>query len=147
MTTPYQTIYDAFLAKIRDSIYCIMEEDEREIELLSLLNQAIPLFLYPKINLENKDDQSSLFHEELNNTEIQILAELMKVCWISQKINDEDLIRQQFSDRDYNLTSQASHLRSLILLKSQTEIAAKKMQQDYVKVYNRAPDFSGLAGS
>ncbi len=146
MRTPYSVVYNAFFAKIKDSIFLIMEEDERDIELLSLLNQSIPLFLYPKVDLDDKDDIAKEFAAKLTNAEVQILSEIMKLQWIGQKINDEDLLRQQFSDHDFKLTSQAAHLNSLIDLEEKTEKRIKKMQNNYAKVNDREPDFSGLAG-
>ncbi len=146
MGTPYSVVYNTFLSKIKDSMFLAMEEDEREIELLFLLNQSIPLFLYPKVDLDDKDDVIKEFAANLTNAEVQVLSEIMKLQWIEQRVNDEDLLRQQFSDHDFKLTSQAAHLNSLIDLRKETEGKIKRMQNNYTKVSDREPDFSGLAG-
>jgi hypothetical protein len=70
----------------------------------------------------------------------------MKLKWIEQKINDEELIKIQFSDHDYSLMSQAAHLFRLITNQREIELKLKKMQDRYSLVKDRKPDFSGLAG-
>lgn len=146
MGTPYATVFDAFFSKVQDSLFLSMDKGEREIELTYLLNQAIPLFLYPKVDLDDRDDALEQFNVTLSSAEIQILSEIMKLRWLEQKINDENLLSQQFSDHDYRLTSQAAHLRGLLTLKRETQSLVRQMQHNYVKVKDRSPDFSGLAG-
>ncbi len=146
MGTPYVEVYDTFLSGIKDPLYAIMDEDEREIEFLTLLDKSIPRFLYPKVDLDDRSSSTSTFNENLTFQEIQILAELMKREWVNQKINDVALIEQQYSDHDFKLTSQAAHLRVLLTLKANIESDVKDMQHAYSKVKDRKPDFSGLAG-
>ncbi|MFA6711170.1 MAG: hypothetical protein WCS33_00440 [Candidatus Caldatribacteriota bacterium] len=146
MSTPYQIVYDAFFSKIRDSFFLEIIEEEKDIELLSLLNQAIPEFKYPKVDLEDRNETSQQFNETLTNAEVQIISEAMKLKWIEQKINDEELIKMQFSDHDYSLMSQAAHLFRLITNQREIELKLKKMQDRYSLVKDRKPDFSGLAG-
>lgn len=146
MGTPYSKVYDAFLSKINESFFQSLDEEDRELEFLAYLNQAIPLFFYPKVDLQDKDDTTQEFADSLTLAEIQILSEIMKLKWIEQQIADEELIKMQYSDHDYSLMSQAAHLFRLITLKQEVELNIRRMQHAYTKVKDRKPDFSGLAG-
>lgn len=146
MGTPYSIVYGTFLSKIRDSFYSDIDPEQKDIELLALLYQAIPEFKYPKVDLEDKDDTLQEFNVTLTNAEVQIISEAMKLKWIEQKINDEDLIKMQFSDHDYSLSSQGTHLFRLITNQQGIELNLRRMQNRYSLVADRKPDFSGLAG-
>lgn len=146
MGTPYADVYNMFLAKITESLYVEMEDDEKDIEFLLLLNQAILEFKYPRVDIADKDDEAQEFNVTLTNAEIQIISEAMKLKWLEQQINDEELVKMQFSDRDYSLMSQGAHLFRLITSKQEIERNLKTMQYRYSLVKDRKPDFSGLAG-
>jgi predicted component of type VI protein secretion system len=147
MGTPYSTIYDAYFAKVKDDFYQSMDKIELEIELIKIMEAALPRFLYPAIDLEARDNIKQEFDEVLTNAEIQIIATLMNQIWVEKQISDIEITRQVFRDHDFNLTSQASHLRSLLALQQILESQIRKMMHNYTKVKNRQPDFSGLAGS
>ena len=146
MGTPYTTVFDAYFAKVKDDIYSIMDKEELEIELIKILEAALPRFLYPKIDLSLRDDEIMEFEEDLSNEEIQILASLMLLVWAESKLADIEVTRQVFRDHDFQLTSQASHLRALIALKSDLKTSCRDLMHAYSKVKNRKPNFSGLAG-
>lgn len=146
MGTPYQIVYDAFFSKIKEGFYSEIDTEEKDIELLALLNQAIPEFKYPKVDLEDRDEEKQEFKVTLTNAEVQIISEVLKLKWLEQKINDEELIKMQFSDHDYSLMSQATHLLRLITNQKEIELNLKRMQNRYSLVADRKPDFSGLAG-
>ena len=97
--TLFTTIYDKFLLLITDDIY--LQDDDNEMpgvnvwtyedtlnEMQSFLINAIPLFEFPRINLddytlndiivENDEvDDTSFFHADLSTDEQNILANLM----------------------------------------------------------------------
>ena len=145
-TTDYSIIFDAYLAKVTDDLYLAMTVDELELELTQILEAALPRFLYPKINLDNRNNTTQKFNVTLTNAEIQIISSLMVTEWVTTKIHDIELVRQLYKDHDFNLTSQAAHLRALLAVKSDTVISINKMMSNYYKVNDRSPDFSGLAG-
>lgn len=146
MGTPYGTVYDAFLSKVSDPFFADLDPEDRDMEFLAFLNQSIPLFLYPEVDLDDRDDVAQEFEAILTMPEIQIISEIMRLKWVEQKITDEELIKMQYSDHDYSLMSQAAHLFRLITLKQEIELNIKRMQHAYSKVKDRKPDFSGLAG-
>lgn len=142
MGTPYEVIYDAYLSKIRDDLYTAMDSEELALELQTILKEALPRFLYSKVSLELNEDG---FVEELNNEEIQIVSTLMKLVWIDTQIHSIEVTRQVYRDQDFQLTSQASHLRALLTLKDDTKASCRELMHSYSKVVDRKPDFSGLS--
>ncbi len=147
MGTPYSEVFDAYFAKVRDDFYQNLDAEELKLELLKIMEAALPRFLYPKVDLDNRDNVSFSFAEVLTNAEIQIVASLMNQVWVEQQVSDIEKTRQLFSDNDFRLTSQASHLRALLTLQNNLKLQTREMMSDYYKVNNREPDFSGLAGS
>jgi len=146
MGTPYEVVFDAYFARVKDDLYTAMDAEELEEELIKILEAALPRFLYPKVDLNLRDNATTEFEETLTNEEVQILALLMNLVWAETKVSDIEVVRQLYRDHDFQLTSQASHLRALITLKSDLELQARRMMHNYSKVVDREPDFDGLAG-
>jgi len=146
MGTPYSDVFDAYFAKVKEDLYLAMDAEELDMELIKILETALPRFLYPKIDLNDRDNDTQEFEEELTNEEIQIIATLMSMVWVESKLTDVEVTRQVFRDHDFQLTSQASHLRALIALKSDLKASCRDLMHAYSKVVNRMPDFSRLAG-
>lgn len=140
--TPYQTVFDAFLAKV--------EEDQwddfafiavYEADWLTILEGALPYFKFPRISLE-RDTEG--FVELLGNAEIQILATYMKLEWLTRTILTWENIRAFYSEADF---SQANLLDKLIKLQEITERRADKLQHLYYRSIEGKPyPFSTLAG-
>ncbi len=146
MGTPYSQIFHAFLSRVTDDFYGALEEEELEEELTRVLEAALPRFLYIKTDVSDRDNEELEFAEELTNEEIQIFAILMNLVWAEQKLSDIEVVRQLYQDHDFKLTSQASHLRSLLALKSDLELQARRVMHNYSKVEDRKPNFMQLAG-
>jgi len=147
MGTPYAVIYDAYFARVKDDFYQSIDKIELEMELIKIMEAALPRFLYPKVDLDLRDNITQEFQEDLTNAEIQIIAILMNSIWAEKQISDIEVTRQVFRDHDFQLTSQASHLRGLIALQVTLKQISREMMHNYTKVKDREPDFSGLAGS
>ena len=81
--TPFQTVYDAFLAKILEDEweYWLIEEAKQDWR--QILESAIPWFKFPRVSLERNNEG---FLSDLNPEEIQILANFMKCEWINRCI-------------------------------------------------------------
>lgn len=144
MGTPYSKVYNAYFLRVKDDIYQEMDSDELEIELQQILEAALPRFSYPKVNLEEQDEEG--FAANLTLTEVQIIATLMNLIWAETKISDIEVVRQVYRDHDFQMTSQASHLRALMALRQDLEVTAKNMMHKYYMTDGREADLSGLAG-
>lgn len=112
--TPWSDVFGAFLARIEEDDW--MREDDWEIvqqDMLQILGMAIFDFRFPRTSLD-LDHMNETFVDELTNAEIQILALLMKLHWLRRQINTWRLIKQQYSTKDFEFSSQANHLDKLI---------------------------------
>ena len=146
--TPYQIVYDAFLAKIREDEWC----NEIDIEMIladwrAILESALLLFKFPRVNLSNRDDCG--FDAKLTNEEIQILANLMKEEWLSRTINTWENVRVMYDERDF---SQANLLDKFIKLLEHTQNKNKRLQKQYSRAVvdkdgiKKPFDYTKLAG-
>jgi hypothetical protein len=161
-TTPFQIIYDNFLSRITDDMYLEWNEEDTRKDLQNILITIIPKFEYPKFKLYDYDENIEVtlnngnaskgqFNSVLALDEINILAELMLVEWVSRQILSIDNTRMKYSSSDFKFTSQASHIDKLIKMKSEYEAENRKSQRLYNrrkfndKGYIKA-DFSGLSG-
>ena len=81
-STPFSVIYKKFLSKATDDMYMEITVGETEALLFELLENAIPWFEFPRVDLNNRNDEEFLV--ELSNEEINILATYMVVEWLGQ---------------------------------------------------------------
>jgi hypothetical protein len=65
--TSFQTVYDAFLAKMLDDEWSVWEEEDMQEDWKAILKGALPWFKFPRVSLDTDGDQ---FVEDLNNEEI-----------------------------------------------------------------------------
>ena len=126
--TPFQTVYDAFLAKIKEDEWAC----EADIEMIlcdwrSILESAIPFFKFPRVSLERNDEG---FVEDLGSDEIQILANLMKEEWLSRTINSWENVKVMYDERDF---SQANLLDKFIKLQENVQAKNRKLQKMYYR--------------
>ena len=124
--TPYQVVYDAFLAKIKEDDWSC----EADIEMIlcdwrSILESAIPLFKFPRVSLSRNEEG---FEQDLGTDEIQILANLMKEEWLSRTINSWENVKVMYDERDF---SQANLLDKFIKLLENTQQKNYKLQKMY----------------
>lgn len=146
MATPLQTVYDTFLAKIEADDWMLTEMEEN-IETVRkdwqmILDAAITQFRYPRVSLDYTEEG---FIDTLNNDEIQVLANLMKLEWIRRCIATWDNIRQLYSDKDF---SQANFLDKLNKTGEQVRDECRLLLDRYGRAEHYKPNkiFGKLAG-
>ena len=129
MATPYQDIYDAFLAKIEEDEWGEEVDDLiKETDWRMILESAIPFFKFPRVSLKRNDEG---FINTLGSDEIQILSNLMKEEWLSRTINSWENVKVMYDERDF---SQANLLDKFTKLLTKTEEKNRKLQ----KLYSRS---------
>lgn len=137
--TLFTKVYDRFFDSITDDMYLEWTEQDTKKDVQNILIASIPGFEFPKVslkyekmeyNLENFSDDS-YFYEDLSQEEINILVNLMLINWLQRQITSVDNIRQKYYGDSFKLTSQASHLKSLISLKEDLQKDSKKLQRLY----------------
>ena len=145
--TPWSNVFGSFLARIEEDDW--MREDDFEIvqqDMLMILDMAIFDFRFPRIDL-SLDSLNETFVEELTNGEIQVLASLMKLHWLRRQVNTWRLIKQQYSTRDFELSSQANHLDKLLKGLESAEREVRRVFDTYDRSRNHSVyDFRNLSG-
>lgn len=144
MGTPFQIIYDSFLARINSDEWVLPEEMYiAQRDWFEFLKIAIFRFRFPRKELAYDVDQMS-FNEHLDNSEIQVLATYMKHEWIKRCISSWEEIKMLYSNKDF---SQANHLDKLIKLNDQVELECVRASSTYSRSINGKPyDYTKLAG-
>ena len=138
--TPYQKIYDSFLTKMLEDEWVNWEQHEVEEDLRNLLEGAIPWFKFPRKDLA-RDDEG--FIEDLDNEEIQILANYMKCEWLNRTILTWENVKPLYEERDF---SQANLLDKFNQLLQKEEKKAQKLESIYYRSIKHRPfDYSRLA--
>lgn len=128
-STPFSAIYERFLSKVTDDMYMEITIEETEHLLYELLESAIQWFEFPRVNLNNHDDEQ--FLAALSNEEINILAIYMVVEWIGQQLATVELTRMKYSGSDFKFTSQANHMHKLKDLQKEYERKGLHLQRLY----------------
>ena len=140
--TPYEKIFRPFLARISDPVYYEIPVEVAEAEMINLLDAAIANFSYSKIALD-KDDNIQEFDNELTNSEIQILADLMAIEWYKRFLFDSDLLTgPALTTKDFNENSGGTHIRSL----NSSFTNLTKQLENKKRHYSRKNGWSRLGG-
>src|SRR5574344_1873045 len=96
--TPYQTVYDAFLAKIEEDEWAWADDSATvEADWKALLDSALAYIKFPRVNLYEQD--STGFVNQLGAQEVQLIANYMKVAWLDRDIHSWEKIRDRSEER------------------------------------------------
>ena len=143
MGTPFQAIYDSFLARISSDEWVLPDEMYIAQRDWFELKMAIFRFRFPRKSLEYDVEQMA-FNEELDDAEIQMLAIYMKHEWVKRCVASWEEIKMLYSNKDF---SQANHLDKLIKLSEQLELECVKSSATYYRsIKGRPYDYTKLAG-
>lgn len=141
MSTPFETVYDAFLAKILEDEWVNWSLEEIMTDLKSILEGAIPWFKFPRKSLDRNEEG---FLEQLDNEEIQILAQYMKCEWLNRTILTWENVKPLYEERDF---SQANLLDKFNQMLETEKYNATKLERIYYRSRKGKPfDYSRLAG-
>ena len=115
MTTPYSTVFDSFLMRIKDwkldTLYNTSLEDF-ETYLQGFLVLTIPAFTEFCDQSLARNDSTSLFTEDLTDKNIQMLSDMMVEKFLKKEINDVRQMKLHVGDKDFRIASEANNLRS-----------------------------------
>lgn len=148
MATPYDCVYAAFLSRITSFDRAELEEELLEADMENLLYAALPYFRLPRIPL-TYDREAKEFTHCLTNDEIQIISVLMKREWYRRFIADAELLIQKYDTNDFEVKSQANHLKALVSAEVESlNKECKKMISNYDRVDREGKtfDYKKLAG-
>lgn len=128
--TSVSEVYDAFFGLITDDMYLEITEEETHEECLTFLRKSIPMYEFPKAPIKVKvdEDGEATLNRDLSDEEINILAYGMIQIWLQRQMSTIELVRQKFSGVDFKLTSQASHLKTIMSLFQLTKDEHRRLQ-------------------
>lgn len=127
----FRAVYDIFFSKITDDMYMEMTEFETQSILMSLLENALHWFEFPRFDIYNYSKELEEFNIELTNEEMNIIATYMVVEWLGQQLATVELTRMKYSGSDFKFTSQANHMHKLTNLKKEYERQGFHLQRLY----------------
>jgi len=122
--TSFQSVYEAFLAKMTEDEWVAWTQDEVEADWRSILMAAIPRFKFPRVSLEVSGDN---FVGDLGNTEIQILAQYMKVEWLNRSILTWENIKPLYTERDFSPANMLDKLRQLLEIEKKDALEQERI--------------------
>jgi hypothetical protein len=139
--TPFSKVYDAFLSRILEDEWQHWMMEEAEQDWYQIMINALSWFKFPRIPLDYKEEG---FENDLNNEEIQIIADFMKCEWLNRCIMTWENVKPLYEERDF---SQANLLDKLKELQEAQEKKARQRESIYYRSIKGKPfDFSKLAG-
>lgn len=109
MGTLYSQVIEHFLPTVSEYMFLEMEEEQAFEFIFPFLKNAITQFNDACIfDLEDRDEENQMFNVDLTFEEIDILADLMRVEWLKQKLYNSELLRNGMSTKDYTIFSPAN---------------------------------------
>lgn len=114
MATPYADIINAFLLKVK--AYNLMElliEDREEIIMAYMTASCAKFYNKCKHDLRKKDELGEGFEDDLTIDEVDILAELMVVEWLSPQIYSDELLESRLNTKDFTEYSPAKLIEQI----------------------------------
>lgn len=132
MATPYESIYERALFKVKDLKLGQMDESQRRYVLRQYLNSSVADFCTKcDKDLDDRDDVVEEFTADLTNEEQEILALGIAYYWLSAKIMDRELIRNKISTKDYQYFSPANLMREINTMRESVRQEYKHRLVDY----------------
>ena len=125
MATPYETVYDRFLNRIKD--FNLVELDDYTLRdmLKSWLHSAI-------VNSRTSsdlscDDEIEMFNNDLDALDIELLAMGMTMAWLDQSLNSTELTLQFIGGKEEKYYSQANHIAELRSMREDIRLEMKRL--------------------
>ena len=140
--TPYEKVYEAFLARILEDEWENWLIEEAIADWRLILDAALPWFKFPRVSLEQTEFG---FCGELGTAEIQIIANYMKVEWLNRCIMTWENVKPLYEEKDF---SQANLLDKLGNTLKAERAKALELESIYYRSRKGKPfDFSKLASN
>lgn len=140
--TPFRKVYEAFLSRILEDEWQNWMVEEAEQDWFQIMTNALSWFKFPRVSLEYDEEN---FISDLNNEEIQIIADFMKCEWLNRCIMTWENVKPLYVERDFSQANLLDKLQSTL----QAERAnAKELESIYYRSRKGRPfDFSKLAAN
>ncbi len=118
MGTPYADVLDAFLFKITEHKFLKLNEADRDavisIHMKSVCSKIAPMVKkLSGVDLTQRDDEDSVFSNDLSDELIDIISEGMIVRWLKPYAFSSDNLENVLSTKEIALYSPANLLREI----------------------------------
>jgi len=97
--TPFRKVYEAFLSRILEDEWQHWMIEEAEQDWFQIMTNALSWFKFPRVSLEYNEEG---FVDDLNNEEIQIIADFMKCEWLNRCIMTWENVKPLYEERDFS---------------------------------------------
>lgn len=129
--TSFNDVYNSFLGKITDDMYMEYTKEDTFKILKELLIAAIPWFEFPRVNLQDYDEEAEIFNALLSKEEINILSIYMVVEWMGYQLASVENVRMKYTGSDFKMTSQANHMSKILSIQKDYERKGLHLQRLY----------------
>ena len=129
--TSYLTIYNRFLDKVTDYFIFELSDEDTCKYCHKLLMSALANLKNLDNNLDDIDDDNSVFNSDLTNKEIEYVACQMACEWLTPQINNTTLTTFYIGTKDEKFYSSSNQLKELVSLRDNMIARIKKIRRDY----------------
>ena len=131
MATPFEDVYDFFLAKVTDYSFVDFTQIELEEEFEKYLRSATTKFMSAGEVRLSRDFTKKEFKNDLSDLEKEIISLLMVIEYLNPKIIATENMKQFLASREYKIYSQANHLSKMVDLKNQIKSESQHLMSMY----------------
>ena len=131
--TPFKKVYEAFLSRILEDEWQHWMIEEAEQDWFQIMINALSWFKFPRVSLEYDEEG---FVDDLNNEEIQIIADFMKCEWLNRCIMTWENVKPLYEERDF---SQANLLDKFNNMLAAEQAQAAKLEASYYRSVKKRP--------
>ena len=141
MATPFSKIYERATFRFSDYDFFKFTEEDYESILEKYLKMAESDFVNTCLfDLKNKDEGNKEYIEDLDDESIEILALGIAYYWLSRKVINSDLLKNNISTKDYTFFSPANLLREMTVLRDDVKKEFKQKIIDYSYTHGNISD-------
>ena len=138
--TPLNKVYNAFLSRVLEDEWQHWMIEEAEQDWYQILSNAITWFKFPRTPLDFNEEG---FSHDLDNEEIQIIADFMKCEWLNRCIMTWENVKPLYVEKDFSHANLLDKLNAT--LKTEKE-NAEKLESIYYRSRGGKPfNFARLA--
>ena len=139
--TPFRKVYEAFLSRILEDEWQHWMVEEAEQDWFQIMTNALSWFKFPRVSLEYDEEG---FIDDLNNEEIQIIADFMKCEWLNRCIMTWENVKPLYEERDFSQANLLDKLTSALTKERENALRLESLY--YRSIDNRPFKYRKLAG-
>lgn len=126
MATPYEKVYSRFLNRTTDFNLVDLDDYTLNEMLKGWLRSAI-VNVRTTSDLSARDDEIEVFHNDLSDRDVELLAMGMTMAWLDQYLNSTENVLQFIGGKEEKYYSQANHIAELRALREDIRLEMKRL--------------------